>query len=213
MNCHPPRLEWVNERDYELFKLVVEGGYIDHDILLGELLRVAGEQTTVILISDYGFHFDHLRPRHIPQEPAGPAAQHRHYDIFVMKGPGIMRNEFIYGNFLLDICPTILATFGLPIGEDMDGKPLINAYEEAPDFGTIPSWDNVSGEDGSHPPDQQIDPVEAHEAITNSPREKNRLNSGVIGRKLSDRYNNSAIDEPLKSELKEGETPDTDKIA
>ena len=48
---------------------------------------------------------------------------------------------------------------------------------------------------------------------TNSPREKNRLNSGVIGRKLSDRYNDSAIDEPLKSESKGGETPDTDKIA
>ena len=48
---------------------------------------------------------------------------------------------------------------------------------------------------------------------TNSPREKNRLNSVVIGRKLSDRYNDSAIDEPLKSESKGGETPDTDKIA
>ena len=165
MNYHPPRLKWVNERDYELFKLVVEGGYIYHDILLGELFRVAGEQTTVILISDHGFHSDHLRPRHIPQEPAGPAAQHRHYGIFVMKGPGIMRDEFIYGNSLLDICPTILATFGLPVGEDMDGKLLINAYEEVPDFGTIPSWDNVSGEDGSHPPDKQIDPVEAREAI------------------------------------------------
>ena len=50
-------------------------------------------------------------------------------------------------------------------------------------------------------------------AGTNSPREKNRLNSVVIGRKLSGRYNDSAIDEPLKSESKGGETPDTDKIA
>ena len=48
---------------------------------------------------------------------------------------------------------------------------------------------------------------------TNSPREKNRLNSGVIGRKLFDRYNDSVIDEPLKSESKGSETPDTDKIA
>ena len=51
------------------------------------------------------------------------------------------------------------------------------------------------------------------DATINSPREKNRLNSVVIGRKLSDRYNDSAIDEPLKSESKGGETPDTDKIA
>ena len=48
---------------------------------------------------------------------------------------------------------------------------------------------------------------------TNSPREKNRLNSGVIGHKLFDRYNDSAIDEPLKYESKGGEIPDIDKIA
>ena len=47
----------------------------------------------------------------------------------------------------------------------------------------------------------------------NSPREKNRLNSGVIGHKLFDRYNDSAIDEPLKYESKGGKTPDTDKVA
>ena len=34
-----------------------------------------------------------------------------------------------------------------------------------------------------------------------------------IGRKLFDRYNDSAIDKPLKSESKGTETPDTDKIA
>ena len=45
------------------------------------------------------------------------------------------------------------------------------------------------------------------------PTKKNRLNSGVIGRKLSGRYNDSAIDEPLKSESKGSETPDTDEIA
>ena len=49
--------------------------------------------------------------------------------------------------------------------------------------------------------------------VTNSPREKNRLNSSVIGRKFSDRYNDSAIDGLLKSESKGGETPDIDKIA
>ena len=38
------------------------------------------DQTTVILVSDHGFHPDHLRPRELPNEPAGPAEEHRAYD-------------------------------------------------------------------------------------------------------------------------------------
>ncbi len=165
MNYHPPRLKWISEKDYELYKLVVEGGYIYHDILLGTMLEKAGKDTTVIIISDHGFHSDHLRPRHIPREPAGPAVQHRHYGIFAVKGPGILKDEIIYGASLLDICPTVLALFDLPIGQDMDGKPLINIFETPPAFETIPGWDDIKGNDGSHPPDTQINPLEAQEAL------------------------------------------------
>ena len=165
MNYHPPRLPWVDEKDFELYKNVVDSGYIYHDILLGTLLDKAGPETTVIIVSDHGFHSDHLRPRSIPREPAGPAVQHRPYGIMAVKGPGIKRDEIIYGASLLDICPTILAVMGLPVGEDMDGKPLINIFESPPDIKTIPCWDEVAGNDGGHPRDTVIDPVEAKEAI------------------------------------------------
>jgi len=165
MNYHPPRLPWVDEKDFELYKNVVESGYIYHDILLGTLLQRAGEDTTVMIVSDHGFHSDHLRPKNIPREPAGPAAQHRYYGIFAVKGPGIKRDEIIYGASLLDICPTLLTIIGLPIGEDMDGKPLVNIFEDEPRIGTVPSWDEVPGNDGRHPPDAVIDPVEAKEAL------------------------------------------------
>ena len=165
MDYHPPRREWVDEADFELFKGVVEGGYRFHDLMLGALLALAGEETTVILISDHGFHPDHLRPRHIPVEPAGPAAQHRQHGILVMKGPGIKKDELIHGASLLDITPTILHLFGLPVGEDMDGTPLINAMREPTAITAIPSWDELPGEDGSHPEELQIDPVANREAI------------------------------------------------
>lgn len=165
MNYHPPRLPWVEEKDFDLYQLVVEGGYIYHDIILGELLKETDANTAVILMSDHGFHSDHLRPRSIPLEPAGPAIQHRFYGVFAAKGPGIRKDERIYGANLLDICPTTLLMFGLPIGEDMDGKPLVNLFTEPPVIETIPSWDDVPGADGSHPPDKQVDPVEAQEAI------------------------------------------------
>ena len=87
MRYHPPRLDWVDEDDYEMYKDVVAGGYILHDIMLGRLLKAAGDEANVMLVSDHGFQPDHLRPRHIPREPAGPAVQHRHYGVFAMKGP------------------------------------------------------------------------------------------------------------------------------
>jgi predicted AlkP superfamily phosphohydrolase/phosphomutase/tetratricopeptide (TPR) repeat protein len=165
MHYHPPRLSWVNEKDYDLYKEVVESGYRYHDILLGTLLEEAGENATVIIVSDHGFHSDHLRPKNIPIEPAGPAVQHRPYGIFAARGPGIVKDEIIYGASLLDICPTVLSIFGLPVGEDMDGKPLLNIFAKNPGITTVPSWDEIPGDDGGHPADKKIDPAEAREAI------------------------------------------------
>jgi predicted AlkP superfamily phosphohydrolase/phosphomutase/tetratricopeptide (TPR) repeat protein len=165
MNCHAPRLPWIDEKDFGLYKDVVVGGYIYHDILLGALLELTDDNTTVMIVSDHGFHSDHLRPRHIPMEPAGPAAQHRAYGILAVKGPGVLKDEILYGASLLDICPTVLSVFGLPVGEDMDGKPLVNIFRSPPGVLTVPTWDDIPGSDGSHPPDRKIDPVEAREAI------------------------------------------------
>ena len=166
MRFNPPRMDWVDEEDYELFKGVVEGGYRYHDMMLGALLALAGEDTTVIIVSDHGFHPDHLRPQHVPVEPAGPAVQHRNHGIFVMAGPGVKHDERIYGMSLLDVTPTILRLFDLPVGEDMDGVPLVSGFVDGnQDVPTIPSWDDVEGEDGSHPEGTAIDPVEASEAV------------------------------------------------
>jgi predicted AlkP superfamily phosphohydrolase/phosphomutase len=165
MNYHAPRLHWIDEKDFGLYKDVVESGYIYHDILLGTLLDLTEDDTTVMLVSDHGFHSDHLRPRHIPMELAGPAVQHRSYGIFAVKGPGILKDEIVYGASLLDICPTILTTFSLPVGEDMDGKPLVNIFRSPPGVRTQPTWDDIPGSDGSHRRDRKIDPVEAREAI------------------------------------------------
>lgn len=165
MKYHPPRRPWIPERDFEFFKGVVEGGYRYHDMMLEVLLRLAGEDTTVILMSDHGFHPDHLRPDAIPVEPAGPAAEHRQFGIFVAKGPGIKKDERVYGANLLDVCPTILTMFGLPVGQDMDGKPLLDIFENPPEVSVIPSWDEVEGEAGMHPPDRQLGAEDAQAAV------------------------------------------------
>jgi predicted AlkP superfamily phosphohydrolase/phosphomutase/tetratricopeptide (TPR) repeat protein len=151
MHYHPPRQEWVEQKDFELYHDVVSSAYRLHDLMLGFLLELAGADTTVILVSDHGFHSDHLRPKGIPDVPAGPAVQHRPLGIFAIKGPGIIRDERIYGVSLLDITPTILALFGLPAGQDMAGRVLAEAFEAPPSLERIPSWEQVPGECGMHP--------------------------------------------------------------
>jgi tetratricopeptide (TPR) repeat protein len=117
-------------------------------MLLGRLLRLVGPETTVILLSDHGFHPDHLRPRGIPKEPAGPAIEHRELGIIVMAGPHIRQGEHIYGASLLDVAPTLLTLFGLPYGVDMDGLPLITAFDKPVQPDGVASWEEAPGATG-----------------------------------------------------------------
>ncbi len=165
MHYHPPRMEGIPEDRFEIYKDVVNGAYRFHDMMLQTLLDLAGPDATVLLVSDHGFHSDHLRPRGIPAEPAGPAVQHRPFGIFCMKGPHIQQDERIYGATLLDVTPTILTLFGLPVGADMDGRVLVQAFEEPPQVARIPSWEQEAGECGMHPSDLRMDPAAAQAVL------------------------------------------------
>ncbi|MFK7903645.1 MAG: alkaline phosphatase family protein [Chitinophagales bacterium] len=165
MKYNPPRRPHIPEKDYELYKNVITSGYRYHDMILGRLLQLAGEEATVMLISDHGFHPDHLRPKEIPKEPAGPALEHSPYGIICMKGPGIKKGEQIFGANLLDITPTILALYGLEVGRDMDGKVLVNAFEENIRIKSVDSWDDIAGNSGQHPSNIEEDEEQAKEAL------------------------------------------------
>ncbi len=151
MPYHPPRMANISEQDFEIYGPVMAGVYQFHDLMLGRLIEQAGPETTVVLCSDHGFQSGGNRPYGNPREPAGPAFWHREFGIFVMKGPGVKRDERIYGASLLDVAPTLLTLAGLPVGRDMDGKPLLEAlvHPVAPE--PIASWDEVPGHDGRFP--------------------------------------------------------------
>ncbi|MBX7102829.1 MAG: alkaline phosphatase family protein [Gemmataceae bacterium] len=153
MPYHPPQMPGVSDGDFATYQHVMRELYLFHDAMLGRLLDLAGPDTTVILVSDHGFHCDHLRPTQSAEtEEAQAALWHRQYGIFAMRGPGVRQDERVYGANLLDITPTVLTLFGLPVGLDMDGRPLLQAFENPPGhLATIPSWDGVPGEAGTHP--------------------------------------------------------------
>ena len=150
MYYHPPQMKNVRDEDFDIYKDVIKGAYQFHDMILQRLMQLAGEDTTIVLCSDHGFQSGHLRPYGTPAEPAGPAAWHRDLGIIVMAGPGIKKDERIYGANIIDITPTILYQLGLPIGEDMDGRVLIDAFADPVPPATIESWEQVEGECGMH---------------------------------------------------------------
>lgn len=150
MPYHPPRLEGVPEEDFRHYQNVVNSTYMAHDLMLKRLMELAGEDTLVLLVSDHGFHSDHLRPRFTPRVPAGITVWHREQGILVAKGAGIKQeNPDLYGANLLDLTPTILHYFGLPVGQDMEGRVLTEIFEHDRPVEKIPSWEDPEGSDPS----------------------------------------------------------------
>ena len=146
MPYHPPRMEGIPEADFELYKQVVTGIYKLHDLFLCRLMQLAGPETAIVLVSDHGFHSDHLRPKFTPRVPAGITVWHRPQGVFIASGPGFKRDELVYGARLLDVAPTILHWFGLPVGADMEGRVLEEIFDgpKRP-VETVPTWE--TGED------------------------------------------------------------------
>ncbi len=165
MKFHPPKMPHVPDNLYELYKDVVVSGYIFHDMMLERLMKLAGEDTTIMLISDHGFHSDHLRPPGLPKFAAAPALEHNPLGVFILNGNGVKKDERIYGASLLDITPTLLTLFGLPVGKDMDGKILLNAFETPPQPAFINSWEEEKGDFGTHPEHEIEDSYAGAEAM------------------------------------------------
>lgn len=165
MRYHAGKVSNPQTADPAIFAGVVANAYRYHDVMLGRLLALAGEDCAVMLLSDHGFHSDRLLPDYIPAEAAGPAAEHRHFGIFCLKAPGVPPGREIYGASVLDIAPTVLHLCGLPAGSDMDGKVLLNAFDKPEPIPAITSWDEVPGEDGCHPAWRQYDGGAAAEAL------------------------------------------------
>lgn len=150
MPYHPPQMVGIPDRDFELYKEVVTGCYRAHDMMLQRLLQLAGPDTAVVLVSDHGFHSDHLRPKFTPSIPAGITVWHRPQGAFVASGPGFKQDDLIYGARLLDLTPTVLTYFSLPVGEDMEGRVLAEAFATPPAITTIPSWETGGGATKPH---------------------------------------------------------------
>ena len=138
MPCHPPQMAGAPDADFQLYKDVVNSAYRFHDLLLARLMQLAGPDTAIVLVSD------HLRPTFTLRVPAGITVWHRPQGVFAAMGPGFQKDALICGARLLDVVPTVLTYFGLPVGQDMEGRVLREAFAEVPEVKTILTWEDSS---------------------------------------------------------------------
>ncbi len=103
----------LTKAELEWIKPLIPNYYVFTDRLLGDFLREVGPKTDVIVCSDHGFGGGGV----------GVMAHKPDGIVFTM-GPHMVRGGTITGATVLDITPTILATFGLPTAKDMDGRPI-----------------------------------------------------------------------------------------
>ena len=121
-DAHPGEVGFkVSRTENQVFGRVVERYYQYADQMLGELLDQFGDGT-VIVCSDHGF--DGPRPGVLP----GGTNDHGPLGILVMAGDAFHSGQRLAEHSVRDITPTILALFGLPVGEDMDGAVVEDAF-------------------------------------------------------------------------------------
>jgi tetratricopeptide (TPR) repeat protein len=151
MRYAPPRMPDVSAGDLAMYSGVVAAACRYHDMMLGRLIELAGDEAMVMVVSAHGFHSDHRRPVAVHPGAAPVAAQwRRRYGVFAAAGPGVPQDERVYGLSVLDIAPTVLAHFGVPRRVALEGRAcraMAGAPDEARDGDTaaaVPSADNLA---------------------------------------------------------------------
>ena len=160
-----PKANRISKEKFELYKDVVEGFYRFYDMMLDRLLVLAGDHTNIIILSDHGFKLGEQKIKSLPKMPAAIALEHNPFGIICTRGPKFKEKGEILEASLLDIAPTVLDLFDLPISKDMDGKVLTTALKKTKKRQEINSWELQKGDFGDHKDDKKIDTFGAHQAL------------------------------------------------
>lgn len=110
----------VDPEKLKIYGGIIESYYRFADETVGEIVQRADENTVVLVASDHGM--ESVRPEGSEGYRSG---SHRHAPdgIFIIKGPGIREGKNINAS-VLDIAPTLLRIFGMPLADDLDGMPI-----------------------------------------------------------------------------------------
>ncbi|PYQ50598.1 MAG: hypothetical protein DMF59_10405, partial [Acidobacteria bacterium] len=119
---HPPYRDGVSQDGYRKFWPAVANYYSEVDRLIGEWTNVLPRDTTVIIMSAYGFQWGKDRPDEPPKGGA-TLSDHRNPGVFIAYGPHVAPSRGTHAISIYDVAPTVLTLLGLPQSTEMPGKP------------------------------------------------------------------------------------------
>lgn len=109
---------------------IVSRIYKKEDLYQGPLMQNAPD---IVLFLKDGEYLVDVQLKETLFEKAGWHSgwgTHRLAGIFMGYGPNIRKGTEINGTRIVDIAPTILSMLGIPIPEEMDGRPLLNIFKD-----------------------------------------------------------------------------------
>ncbi len=120
-------------RDPENNEFIVDKVCFKEDLYSGYHLESAPD--ILIFFRDFKYQAVEVSPYFLTnkimvREKSGMSGNHRMNGVLLMKGPGIKKGFKIQNAILTDIAPTVLYQMGIAIPVDMDGKVLVQAFEE-----------------------------------------------------------------------------------
>jgi tetratricopeptide (TPR) repeat protein len=132
-----------NQEEVQLYHHVVRASCRILDEMVRQLVKLAGPETTVIIVSGHGVRTQAIPPGGFP--PGDKDSWKSPHGIFLACGPKFSPDALLHGAGVLDVAPTVLTWFGLPIGDDMEGRVLIESFIEIPQVTRVDSWEKGMG--------------------------------------------------------------------
>jgi hypothetical protein len=160
----PPRPDWVAEVEFGLYQNVIRSACRMLDQRLHELIQAAGTATSFLVVSAHGVNTRALPPA--STRGKDPEAWKSPHGIFVACGPAFARDALVFGATVLDVAPTILTYFGLPIGDDMEGRVLIEGFVKPPEVRRVASWESARTETAPPAAEDAGSPIESKAGAT-----------------------------------------------
>ena len=144
---HAPQPNHGAQPEAALYCEVIRAAYRMLDQMLGKLVQAADEDAAVVVVSPHGLGSTPLPNARSGAEEAGEWQSPR--GILAACGPGWAADALVLGASVLDLAPTLLTWFGLPMGDDMEGRVLVEAFVQAPVVNRVPSWEAASPQPAS----------------------------------------------------------------
>ncbi len=111
----------------EAYARVLEPVYVHEDRRLGRLMEKLAPDTVLFVVSDHGFQFRNYGFNHYDDGRGGVKAPE---GVLFLWGPPVRAGATLEGPTLFDVGPTALYLLGLPVGRDMDGRVLTEAFSD-----------------------------------------------------------------------------------